>query len=236
MPTKQPVFRTRFGEIIDPLKLRPSQVKIEDIAYHLAGINRFNGGTRWTVAEHSVIVSRIAETINASIGIGPRETRKEMSEDLKLLAAMIGLIHDGPEYITGDFTRAIKSMIYLESENEFGARTSLPISLVEMENFKSIALALLSDFAPIHRDQLGIDCVGEYVNWCDEWLNEIEATYRQNTNLTASSILATLPVLRRQFPEHLIEVILDYLAFPKSPLEAEHLFLRRFHELKEKGK
>jgi hypothetical protein len=55
------MITTYTGRRIDPLQLRPEDVCIEDIAHHLACVNRFNGALREpvSVAQHSVYVSRL---------------------------------------------------------------------------------------------------------------------------------------------------------------------------------
>lgn len=73
---------------VNPLRLTPEDVRIEDIAHHLALINRFNGGTPKpiSVAQHSVLVSRLL----------PDEH------------ALAGLLHDASEAYLGDVTKWLK--------------------------------------------------------------------------------------------------------------------------------
>jgi hypothetical protein len=76
------------GRFIDPWDVKPEEIFIEDIAQGLANINRYNGQFgSYTVAQHSVFVSRILERENKQLA---------------------GLLHDAPEYITGDLAHHIK--------------------------------------------------------------------------------------------------------------------------------
>lgn len=75
------------GRFVDPWNAQVEDIEIEDIARGLAHINRYNGqfGT-YSVAQHSILVARL---------VTPR----------KQLAA---LLHDAPEYLTGDLPHHIK--------------------------------------------------------------------------------------------------------------------------------
>lgn len=75
------------GRFLDPWDIKPEEIFIEDIARGLAHINRYNGQFGdYSVAQHSVFVSRI---LPASL-------------------ALPGLLHDAPEYATGDLSHHIK--------------------------------------------------------------------------------------------------------------------------------
>lgn len=54
---------TFTGKCVNPFDLKPGDICIEDIAHHLALVNRFNGATKWpiNVAQHSVYVARLCE-------------------------------------------------------------------------------------------------------------------------------------------------------------------------------
>lgn len=88
---------TVSGKRIDPSDPDPALIDIEDIAYSLAGINRFGAHTRprYTVAEHSVMVSRLVE------------------DDV----ALRGLLHDAPEAYLGDIISPVKRCI--DTQNVF---------------------------------------------------------------------------------------------------------------------
>ncbi len=75
----------RKFHILDP---DPSEVYIEDIAHHLAQVNRFAGACRhpYSVAQHSVLVSRRCSKANK----------------------LWGLLHDSAEAYVHDITRPLK--------------------------------------------------------------------------------------------------------------------------------
>ncbi|MGV1754764.1 hypothetical protein [Agrobacterium sp. CG674] len=88
------------GRKIFPFDPRAEEIDIEVVAHHLATNNRWNGATQhkrfksrisYSVAEHSVYCSRYI-----------RDVLKR--PDLELEA----LLHDGPEYVTGDMIRPLK--------------------------------------------------------------------------------------------------------------------------------
>ncbi len=51
------------GKLVDPTLIRPEDIDIEDIGYHLASICRFGGACRINVADHSVRVAKIVELL-----------------------------------------------------------------------------------------------------------------------------------------------------------------------------
>lgn len=104
-----------------PSDPHPSDVRVEDIAWHLSMLCRFTGACKrfYSVAEHSVHVSRLV----------PQEGR------LPLLA----LLHDAPEAYLNDINKPVKvdpdmsGYRYLEGKNWraisikfFGHETELP--------------------------------------------------------------------------------------------------------------
>lgn len=76
------------GRLFWPLDPRPEEIVIEDIAHHLAIVNRWNGATFFpvSVAQHSVLVSLCC----------PPEF------------ALRGLLHDASEAYLNDMTRPVK--------------------------------------------------------------------------------------------------------------------------------
>lgn len=84
-------IQTESGMAFDLENPRPDMVSLEDIATALAYTPRFNGhtGTWYSVAEHSVWVSRIV----------PREDR------------LWGLLHDAHEAYTGDIVSPMKALL-----------------------------------------------------------------------------------------------------------------------------
>jgi hypothetical protein len=83
-----PLIPTYTGKRIDPMRLDPDDICIEDIAHHLSLLNRFTGATdeAYSVAQHCLVVSAYAPPV------------------LKLPA----LLHDAPEAYMGDLTHPLK--------------------------------------------------------------------------------------------------------------------------------
>jgi len=99
-------IETMSGTRVDLPVPRADQVKIDDIAYSLAGQCRFNGHCRqwYSVAEHSVHVSECLRRHGAQ----PR---------LRLL----GLLHDAAEAYIGDVVSPVKALLvpaFRELENQ----------------------------------------------------------------------------------------------------------------------
>jgi len=92
--------RMLSGRRLDLLDPSPFDVEIEDIAHGLSRVARWNGQTSgawaYSVAQHSVLVERIATGIDGTLA---RKWR---------LAA---LLHDGPEYVIGDMITPFKAII-----------------------------------------------------------------------------------------------------------------------------
>lgn len=92
--------RMLSGRRLDLLDPSPFDVEIEDIAHGLSRVARWNGQTHgawaYSVAQHSVLVERIATGIDGTLA---RKWR---------LAA---LLHDGPEYVIGDMITPFKAII-----------------------------------------------------------------------------------------------------------------------------
>ena len=85
---------TRSGAMISILNPDPALIRLADIAHALSLINRYAGATLlpMSVAQHSCLVSKALE------GFGPR-------------LALLGLMHDAHEYLTGDITSPMKRAI-----------------------------------------------------------------------------------------------------------------------------
>lgn len=88
-----PYLKTVSLRRVHFLNPHPDEIEIEDIAYHLARLPRFAGGTlQWySVAEHLILCYRLGLHMGAC---------KE------LLRAL--LLHDGSEFITGDIPGPLK--------------------------------------------------------------------------------------------------------------------------------
>lgn len=92
--------RMLSGRRLDLLDPSPFDVEIEDIAHGLSRVARWNGQTSgewaYSVAQHSVLVERIAGLLDRDL---PQRWR---------LAA---LLHDAPEYVIGDMITPFKAVI-----------------------------------------------------------------------------------------------------------------------------
>lgn len=89
----KPLIRTYSGLMVNPLDLSIDDIKIQDIAHHLACCNRFCGGVTSpiNVAAHSLLVTRIVESFTEEPDV--------------LLKA---LLHDAAEAYLGDVTKWLK--------------------------------------------------------------------------------------------------------------------------------
>lgn len=81
-------IQTASGRTFDLLNPRPEDICVEDIAHHLASINRYTGAARrpYTVAQHSCYVAQLL----------PQRLR------------LAGLLHDASEAYTGDWSSPLK--------------------------------------------------------------------------------------------------------------------------------
>jgi 5'-deoxynucleotidase YfbR-like HD superfamily hydrolase len=106
-PTTLETVTGRFVDLVDP---DPKDICIEDIAWSLSRLARFNGHTinklPYSVAQHSLVVAY--ETVRlCQIEIGyerdltPRETARWM---------LLGLLHDASEAYTGDVSGPLKKI------------------------------------------------------------------------------------------------------------------------------
>lgn len=98
--------------LLDP---KPKEVHLEDIAYSLAKLCRYNGHCikPYSVAEHSILVSRI---VNHKL-------------------AKWALLHDAEEAYTGDLTRSMKTALEIIAPGAF-KRISKPIAMAIATRFK----------------------------------------------------------------------------------------------------
>jgi 5'-deoxynucleotidase YfbR-like HD superfamily hydrolase len=95
--------RMLSGRRLDLLDPSPLDVEIEDIAHGLARVARWNGQTKgahaFSVAQHCVLVERLAAELNPKIG-----------RDARLMA----LLHDAPEYVIGDLISPFKAAVGID--------------------------------------------------------------------------------------------------------------------------
>ena len=92
--------RMLSGRRLDILDPSPLDIEIEDIAYGLARVSRWNGQTyghhSLSVAQHSVMVERLV-----------RENAPKLGQKWHLAA----LLHDAPEYVIGDLITPFKHVL-----------------------------------------------------------------------------------------------------------------------------
>jgi 5'-deoxynucleotidase YfbR-like HD superfamily hydrolase len=113
--------RMLSGRRLDLLDPSPLDVEIEDIAHGLARVARWNGQTIgpciFSVAQHSLLVEKIAAALEPGIGRGEK---------------LFMLLHDAPEYVIGDMISPFKSVIgdaYKAVENRILSAILLRFSL-----------------------------------------------------------------------------------------------------------
>lgn len=87
----KPWITTYTGVKLNPLDLKPQDIRIEDIIHSLACSNRFCGHTSIpiNIAHHSVYVAKLCKPYGH-------------------VAEFQGLLHDASEYILGDVTKWLK--------------------------------------------------------------------------------------------------------------------------------
>lgn len=92
--------RMLSGRRLDLLDPTPMDIEIQDIAHGLSFVARWNGQTHgdfpYSVAEHSLLVLRIFESIKPKARVGER---------------MFALLHDAPEYVIGDMISPVKHAV-----------------------------------------------------------------------------------------------------------------------------
>jgi 5'-deoxynucleotidase YfbR-like HD superfamily hydrolase len=127
------------GRRLDLLDPSPLDVEIGDIAHGLARVARWNGQTRgdyiFSVAQHSLLVEKIAAALDPSVG---------RSERLFLL------LHDAPEYVIGDMISPFKAVIgdaYKSVENRILSAILLRFSLPPRPSSALIRLCKRADRA-----------------------------------------------------------------------------------------
>ncbi len=91
------------GRRLDLLDPSPLDIEISDIAHGLARVARWNGQTKGahalSVAQHSLLVEDIAQTLN------PRWSQA---------SRRAALLHDAPEYVIGDLISPFKAAVGLD--------------------------------------------------------------------------------------------------------------------------
>ncbi|MFP3944074.1 MAG: HD domain-containing protein [Alphaproteobacteria bacterium] len=95
--------RMLSGRRLDLLDPSPFDIEIEDIAHGLSRVARWNGQTNgahaFSVAQHSIAVLDICETLKPGLDARWR---------------MAALLHDAPEYVIGDLISPFKAAVGLD--------------------------------------------------------------------------------------------------------------------------
>jgi hypothetical protein len=154
----------------DPKSLAPTSdvIAIEDIAHHLALLNRFGGATRlaYSVAQHSVLVSYRCDAPDA----------------------LHGLLHDGSEAYLGDLItpmkqlglmrayRVIEAQLQAVIYGRFGLSLETPASVKLIDERLAVTEAqdlFLPESVPAwarHGDRLPLDreLIQPWPAWCAE--------------------------------------------------------------------
>lgn len=97
------------GKVFNPLEPESYDYDVEDVAHSLCVKARFNGHTRYTdgrpllytVAQHSVHVADLVQ-------MARRDLVPAWDWDDSPSPAMLGLMHDGPEFAVDDVVRPVK--------------------------------------------------------------------------------------------------------------------------------
>jgi len=136
------------GRRLDLLDPSPLDVEIEDIAHGLARVARWNGQTLgphiYSVAQHSLLVERIAGRMDPAIGRAER---------------LFFLLHDAPEYVIGDMISPFKAVIgdaYKMVENRILGAILLRFSLPPDPSPEALKLCKRADRAAAFFEATGL--------------------------------------------------------------------------------
>ncbi len=131
--------RMLSGRRLDLLDPSPLDIELEDIAHGLARVARWNGQTIgphiFSVAQHSLLVEKIAAELEPSIGRAER---------------LFMLLHDAPEYVIGDMISPFKAVIgdaYKSIENRILGAILMRFSLPATPSSATLKLAKQADRA-----------------------------------------------------------------------------------------
>ena len=130
-----------------PIQLMPGDVRINDIAHALSLICRFGGHTveHYSVAQHSLLVQRILEDMNASPEV-----------------QLAGLMHDAHEAYIGDMPTPIKTAIgycwnSLEQQASQAVQSAFGLNRISNKYKKMIKTADIIALATERRDLMRFD-------------------------------------------------------------------------------
>ena len=181
-------------------------IAIEDIASALSKLCRWGGATRefYSVAQHSVHVSRLAAKIAEDVG---------GSAELQQIAAFAGLMHDAHEMVLADICRPTKGWMDETHYRGFGSGLSSAEQIIDMR----LGEALGSWAGSLHRRRWK---VANYVRTADNLALAIE---RRDLMPPVDEVWPGIPTDTE---------IVDHP--PITPLEWRHardLFVARWHAL-----
>lgn len=106
-------IETYLGVEFFPLAPRYEDIWVDDVAHHLATVNRYNGAAivPYSVAQHSVVVSEWVERC-ARKGIPePLRLNPDHAEHDAVTLAKWGLLHDASEAYIPDLASPVKRML-----------------------------------------------------------------------------------------------------------------------------
>lgn len=127
---RNPTVRIRTGRRVSLLHPKASDWWVPDIAWHLAGVNRYTGGSRLTVAQHSVVGALMAERYYPSHTLLPAKM----------------MIHDAHESVYGDVSSPLKSLLpdykRIEQNAELTIEEAFDLNFVDDPLVKEIDIRL----------------------------------------------------------------------------------------------
>jgi 5'-deoxynucleotidase YfbR-like HD superfamily hydrolase len=197
---------TQSNKRIDFEKPDPSQFTLDDIARALSRLPRFCGHTRkaYTVAQHSVGVSRIARAL--------------APETLRLSSAFEGLMHDAHEAYTGDTPTPFKRTV--DSEYVDDDHTTNNYTRAQARLDRAI------------RKQFGMfSTEPQYVKFADRLALLIEATSDNVGHDLKEWGLGLFEQPHYAALEILPEDILEYIRQPLTERRAYASFVNEFNEI-----
>lgn len=198
-------IQIRGGKAFNPLEPESYDYDVEDIAHSLCTKARFNGHTRYadgrpllySVAQHSVHVADLVQLARRALVPGWDWDNSESP-------ALLGLLHDGPEFAIDDIVRPVKKALgpqLLQIEDRLMAdmirRFDIPTNMAINEAVRRVDNLILF----LERDAL----MGTPEK---PWINEFDHP--------RLSIFDVIPEFRIWSPE-----------------EAKERFIHKFHEIVE---
>lgn len=163
-------FATASGHLIDIMDLKPSDIKLDDLAHHLAKVQRFGGASpinyTYSVGEHSINLCRYFYEIG--------------SKD----EARCALLHDASEAYLSDIVSPVKRNLkdYMKMEEEvmtaiytkYHTGFSYDILVMDRQIVLDEVAAIMPDKYDIYRKEIGGDKVG-----CKIFFNNPPPTVKQ---------------------------------------------------------